>query len=107
MFNVLFFRFLEESLSLMKYEFEQMENHWNRKLENERKLYEEQIDQNEKTILKMQLKMENVLKQLSTSSTRAWRGKHHSDIGEATGQNTRKKQSFKFYSYLVLSFLFI
>ena len=74
----------------MKYEFEQMENYWNRKFKNERKLYEEQINQNEKTILKMQLKIENVQKQLSTSCTVASRGKHHTDNRETTGQNTRK-----------------
>ena len=67
-----------------------MENYWKRKLENERKLYEEQINQNKKTILKMQLKMENVQKQLSTSCTLARRGKQHTDNGETMGQNTRK-----------------
>ena len=74
----------------MKYEFEQMENYWNRKFKNERKLYEEQINQNEKTILKMQLTLKNVEKQLSTSCTSARRGKHHTDNRETTGQNTRK-----------------
>ena len=74
----------------MKYEFEQMENYWNRKLENERIVYEEQINQKEKTILKIQLKMEYVQNQLTTSCTLARRSKHHTNNRETIGQNTRK-----------------
>ena len=74
----------------MKYEFEQMEKYWNRKLENERKLYEEQINQNQKTILKMQLNLKNVQKQVSTSCTLAKRGKQHTTNRETTGKNKRK-----------------
>jgi predicted DNA repair protein MutK len=86
----------------MKYEFEQMEKYWNMKLESERKPYEEQINQNEKTILKMQLKLRNVQKQLSTSFTVARRGKQHADNRETTGQITTKVKIIFLFS-LILS----
>ena len=86
----------------MKYEFEQMEKYWNMKLESERKPYEEQINQNEKTILKMQLKLRNVQKQLSTSFTVARRGKQHADTRETTGQITTKVKIIFMFS-LILS----
>jgi hypothetical protein len=73
----------------MKYEFEQMENYWNTKLENEINLYEEQINQNEKKILKMHLKLKNVQNQVSTSCTVVRRGKQHTEKRE-TWQNTSK-----------------
>ena len=73
-----------------------MENYWKRKLENERKLYEEQINQNEKTILRMRLKLKSVEMQLSSSCTVARRGKQHTDNRETTGQNTREVRTFKY-----------
>ena len=87
----------------MKYKFEQMEKYWNRKLENKRKLYEEQINQNEKTILKMQLNLKNVQKQLSTSCTVARRGKQHTDNRETTGHTTKVNNLFLFSLMLSLS----
>jgi hypothetical protein len=80
----------------MKCEFEQMQNYWNTKLESERKLYEEQIKQNENTILKMQLRLKSVAKQLSSSCTAVRRGKQHAGNRETTGQNTRKVRTLNY-----------
>ena len=51
------FRQLEESLDLMKEEFESMEDYWQNKLEDERKFYEEQLKTNENQFRELESRM--------------------------------------------------
>ena len=61
----LYQRFLEETLSLMKSEFEEKENDWKRKLENERQLHEQKNKENEKKLKKLEMQLKCAHKQLA------------------------------------------
>ena len=87
----------------MKYEFEQIENYRKIKLENKRKLYEKQINRNEKIILKLKMKLEDSQKQLSTSCSLE-RDKLHAGKGELNGQITRQVRTFNLHSNLEFCF---
>ena len=51
------FRHLEESLDLMRSEFESMEDYWQKKMKEERELYESQLQMNEKQFKDLEVKM--------------------------------------------------
>ena len=51
------FRHLEESLDLMRNEFESMEDYWQKKMKEERELYESQLQMNEKQFKDLEVKM--------------------------------------------------
>jgi len=60
-------RFLEETLALMKLEFEEKEKDWQKKLENKRRLHEEENKENEKKMMKLQINLATTQKQLAAT----------------------------------------
>ena len=51
------FRHLEESLGLMQTEFESMQNYWQKKIDDERLFYEEQLKVSESQFKELELRM--------------------------------------------------
>ena len=54
---MIYFRQLEESLELMKEDFESMEEYWQNKLDDEQKFYGEQVKTNDKQFKELENKM--------------------------------------------------
>ena len=84
----LYRRFLEETLSLMKREFEEKENDWKRKLENERQLHEEKNKENEKMLKKLEMQLKNADKQLAAVASQEKAGNDGSNC--SIGSKPRK-----------------
>jgi len=57
-------KLLEESLELMKFEFDKMETYWRNKLESERKFYEKHIEQNDTKFEELQSQILSLVKNL-------------------------------------------
>jgi len=57
-------KLLEESLELMKFEFDRMETYWRNKLESERKFYERHIEQNDTKFEELQQQIISLVKNL-------------------------------------------
>lgn len=57
-------KLLEESLELMKFEFDRMETYWRNKLESERKFYEKHIEQNDTKFEELQQQIISLVKNL-------------------------------------------
>ena len=57
-------RYLEESLELMHTEFESMEDYWQKKIEEERSFYDEQLRVNESLFKELEIKMKETEKLL-------------------------------------------
>jgi len=57
-------KLLEESLELMKYEFDRMETYWRNKLESERNFYERHIEQNDTKFEELQQQIKSLVKHL-------------------------------------------
>jgi len=62
-------KLLEESLELMKFEFDNMETYWRSKLESERKFYEKHIEQNESKFEELQQQIINLVKNLESGQS--------------------------------------
>ena len=59
------FRQLEESLELMREEFESMEDYWQNKLVGERKFYEQQMKINESQFKELEIRLKEYDEELS------------------------------------------
>ena len=63
------FRNLEESLDMMRQEFEQMENYWQKKIEEERLFYDHQLKSSESTFQKLEEKIQDYEELLISSES--------------------------------------
>jgi len=88
-------RFLEETLSLMKREFEEKENDWKRKLENERQLHEEKNKENEKMLKKLEMQLKNADKQLAAVASQEKAGNDGSNCSIGSKPRKFKEKSIR------------
>ena len=61
---------LEESLELMKVEFEAMEEYWRERVETERNFYEDQIEKSEIVVSELQKQVESFIQFLLKQDTK-------------------------------------
>jgi len=88
-------RFLEETLSLMKSEFEEKENDWKRKLENERQLHEQKNKENEKKLKKLEIQLKCAHKQLAAVGSQEKTGNDGSNCSIGFKPRKSKEKSIR------------